>query len=75
MPDLKTIEGKVLIDADRYEELIKLESRVEIIVNYLKIDQYISAFSAPFAQSALLACGVVHGDVCEHFANGAGCLA
>lgn len=42
MPDLKTIEGKVLVDADRYEELIKLESRVEIIVNYLKIDQYIS---------------------------------
>ena len=30
MPDLKTIEGKVLVDADRYEELIKLESRVEI---------------------------------------------
>ena len=42
MPDLKTIEGKVLVDADRYEELIKLESRVEIIVNYLKIDQCIS---------------------------------
>lgn len=42
MSDLKTIEGKVLVDADRYEELIKLESRVEIIVNYLKIDQYIS---------------------------------
>ena len=42
MPDLKTIEGKILVDADRYEELIKLESRVEIIVNYLKIDQYIS---------------------------------
>ena len=41
MTDLKTIEGKVLVDADRYEELTKLESRVEIIVN-LKIDQYIS---------------------------------
>ena len=32
----------VEISADRYEELIKLESRVEIIVNYLKIDQCIS---------------------------------
>lgn len=42
MADLETINGKVLVDADRYEELIKLESRVEIIVNYLKIDQYIS---------------------------------
>lgn len=42
MTDLKTIEGKVLVDAYRYEELIKLEPRVEIIVNYLKIDQYIS---------------------------------
>lgn len=42
MPDLKTIEGKVLIDADRYEELIKTEARVETVVNYIQSEDYIS---------------------------------
>lgn len=42
MPDLKTIEGKVLIDADRYEELIKTEARVETVVNYIHSEDYIS---------------------------------
>lgn len=40
MPDLKTIEGKVLVDADRYEELIKLEARVESLATFLKAEQY-----------------------------------
>lgn len=35
MPDLKTIEGKVLIEADRYEELIKTEARIESLVTFL----------------------------------------
>lgn len=42
MTDLKTIEGKVLIDADRYEELIKTEARVETVVNYIHSEDYIS---------------------------------
>lgn len=42
MPDLKTIEGKVLIDADRYEELIKTEAKVETVVNYIQSEDYIS---------------------------------
>lgn len=42
MPDLKTIEGKVLVDADRYEELIKLEAKVETVVNYIQSEDYIS---------------------------------
>ena len=35
MPDLKTIEGKLLIEADRYEELIKLEAKVESLATFL----------------------------------------
>ena len=35
MPDLKTIEGKLLIEADRYEELIKTEARVESLATFL----------------------------------------
>ena len=42
MPDLKTIEGKVLIDADRYEDLIKTEAKVETVVNYIQAEDYIS---------------------------------
>ena len=42
MPDLKTIEGKVLVDADRYEELIKTEAKVETVVNYIQSEDYIS---------------------------------
>ena len=42
MSDLKTIEGKVLVDADRYEELIKTEAKVETVVNYIQAEDYIS---------------------------------
>lgn len=42
MPDIETIKGKVLIDADRYEELIKTEARVQTIANYLRIEDYLS---------------------------------
>ena len=40
MPDLKTIEGKVLIDADRYEELIKLEAKVESLATFLQSEKF-----------------------------------
>lgn len=43
MTDLKTIEGKVLVDADRYEELIKTEARVEAVVRILDEEHFISA--------------------------------
>lgn len=43
MPDLKTIEGKVLIDADRYEDLIKLEAKVEAVATLLTNEKYMRA--------------------------------
>jgi len=42
MADLETIKGKVLIDAERYEELIKTEAKVETVVNYIQSEDYIS---------------------------------
>lgn len=40
MPDIETIKGKVLIDADRYEELIKLEAKVEAVATLLTNEKY-----------------------------------
>lgn len=40
MADLETIKGKVLIDAERYEDLIKLEAKVESLATFLKAEQY-----------------------------------
>lgn len=40
MPDLKTIEGKVLVDADRYEELIKTEAKVESLATFLQSEKF-----------------------------------
>ena len=40
MADLETIKGKVLINADRYEDLIKLEARVEAVATLLTNEKY-----------------------------------
>lgn len=40
MADLETIKGKVLINADRYEELIKMEARVEAVATLLTNEKY-----------------------------------
>lgn len=40
MPDLETIKGKVLINADRYEDLIKLEAKVEAVATLLTNEKY-----------------------------------
>lgn len=42
MPDIETIKGKVLIDADRYEELIKLEQKVENVAIIIQENGYIA---------------------------------
>jgi hypothetical protein len=40
MADLETIKGKVLINADRYEDLIKLEAKVEAVATLLTNEKY-----------------------------------